>query len=352
PVGWQVEQPGVPTGFFADTYSLASSGKFLTRGNNVAAYDDYATLTSGNGNLSSSTNSPDGGSSLTFDFPYDQSKGARDANNLAAGITNLFYWNNMLHDVMMAHGFDEVSGNFQYKNLTTNPATGAKLGRDNDFVRAESQDGSGRNNANFSTPADGTSGRMQMYLFDNVALNSLTISSPSSIAGSYKFTNASFGASIPRLTQTAPFTGNIVVINDGVSADGGVHSCAAPTNAAALVGNIVLIQRGGCTAPASNNFSDKVKFAQTAGAIAAIIFDSNRTTTAPVPVGGTDATITIPVIGISGVDGARIQAALANNALAAASIQAGPDFDGSFDSGVMSHEFGHGISNRLTGGGT
>ena len=31
-------------------------------------------------------------------------------------------------------------------------------------MRAEAQDGSGTNNANFSTPPDGTSGRMQMYL--------------------------------------------------------------------------------------------------------------------------------------------------------------------------------------------
>ncbi|RZL13969.1 MAG: hypothetical protein EOO62_06710, partial [Hymenobacter sp.] len=118
PVGWQVAQPGTPANFFADSYSLLSSGKYLTRGNNVAAYDDNVTITSGNGNLSSTTNSPDGTSSLTFDYPFDQPKGPRDANNLSAGITNLFYWNNMLHDVMMAHGFNEVSANFQYKNLT------------------------------------------------------------------------------------------------------------------------------------------------------------------------------------------------------------------------------------------
>jgi hypothetical protein len=349
PVGWQVAESKVPTGFFADSYSLLSSGKYLTRGNNVAAYDDNA---NNNGSANATTSAPDGTSSLTFDYAYDPSRNARDADNLAASITNLFYWNNMLHDVMMAHGFDEVSANFQYKNLTTNPATGAKLGKDNDFVRAEAQDGSGRNNANFSTPADGSSGRMQMYLFDNAAANALTITSPSSIAGTYKFGNASFGASIPKLTASTAFAGNIVVINDGVSADGGVHSCAPPTNAAAITGNIALIQRGGCTAPASNNYTDKVKFAQNAGAIAAIVFDSDRNSTAVLSPGGTDATVTIPVIGISGADGARIQAALVNNALAAATIKAGPDIDGSFDNGVVSHEFGHGISNRLTGGGT
>jgi len=345
PVGWQVEQPGVPSGFFADSYSLASSGKYLTRGNNVAAYDDNITKTSTSGNVSSSTNSPDGTSTLTFDFPFDQPKGARDANNLSAGITNLFYWNNMLHDVMMAHGFDEASGNFQYKNLTG-------LGKGNDFVRAESQDGSGRNNANFSTPADGSSGRMQMYLFDNTAANALTITAPSSIAGTYKYANASFGPTLASLT--GGFSGSLVVVNDGVSPDGGVHSCATPyVNTADVKGKIVLIERGSCVAPASNNFSDKVKLAQAQGAIGAIIFNNDATITTPLAPGGTDAAVTIPVIGISYADGVRIQNGLANNTFGTvASAIPGPDFDGSFDNGVVSHEFGHGISNRLTGGGS
>ena len=42
--------------------------------------------------------------------------------------------------------------------------TGQGLG--NDPVLADAQDGSGMNNANFQTPPDGTSPRMQMYLFN------------------------------------------------------------------------------------------------------------------------------------------------------------------------------------------
>src|SRR5690606_32283925 len=38
-------------------------------------------------------------------------------------------------------------------------------GSGNDRILADVQDGSGTNNANFSTPPDGTSGRMQMYRF-------------------------------------------------------------------------------------------------------------------------------------------------------------------------------------------
>jgi extracellular elastinolytic metalloproteinase len=341
PYGWQVGEGLAPSGFFADSYSLilASGGKQLTRGNNVAAYDDNANT----GNVALTTNSPDGGATLNFDFPFVQPNGPRDANNLAASVTNLFYWNNVNHDVQMAHGFDEVSGNFQYKNLT-----GTGLG--NDFVRAEAQDGGGRNNANFSTPNDGSSGRMQMYLFDNVPGSFLTVTSPSAAAGSYNIAGASFGQALfPALNATG-ICGNLVVVNDGVSADGGAHSCASPyVNAAAVSGNIALIMRGGCTT--SNNYTDKVKLAQNQGAIAAVIFDGAATTTAPLSPGGTDATVTIPVVGISGVAGNQIKAALASGGTASVCIKPSPnDFDGSFDSGVMTHEFGHGVSNRLTGG--
>jgi extracellular elastinolytic metalloproteinase len=355
PVGWQVAQPGVPSGFFADSYSLLSSGKYLTRGNNVAAYDDNVTTTSGNGNLNSTTNSPDGTSSLTFDYPFDQPKGPRDANNLSAGITNLFYWNNMLHDVMMAHGFNEVSANFQYKNLTTD-AQGNKLGKDNDFVRAESQDGSGRNNANFATPADGSSGRMQMYLFDNTPANTLTVAGDASVAGGYRFATVSFG---PTLLKK-PLAGKLVLVNDGVSADNGAHGCATPfVNAAAVAGNVAFIQRGGCPQlttlnPRANNaFAPKVRRAQANGASAVIVFDSTGTTTNLVNFGGTDTVgIRIPAIFISGADGFKLRAALLAGGTLNVSAAIGPDLDGSFDSGVVSHEFGHGISNRLTGGGT
>jgi extracellular elastinolytic metalloproteinase len=355
PYGWQVGQGLAPSGFFADSYSLLSSGKQLTRGNNVAAYDDNSNSNTGSlntPNLTSPTSSPDGGSTLNFDFPFDQPKGARDANNLAAGITNLFYWNNMLHDVMMAHGFDEASGNFQYKNLTTD-AAGVKLGKDNDYVQAEAQDGSGRNNANFTPLPDGTRSRMQMYLFDNTAANVLTINGPSSVAGTYRFASVAFGPSVAK----KPLAGRLVLVNDGVSADGGDHSCASPyVNAAAVSGNIAFIQRGGCpqlqlTPKMTNAFATKVKLAQANGATGVVVFDSLATTNL-VSFGGTDTVgIRIPAIFVSGANGFRLRAAIqAGGVVSVASATLGPDFDGSFDNGVVSHEYGHGISNRLTGG--
>jgi hypothetical protein len=61
-------------------------------------------------------------------------------------------------------GFDEASGNFQRVNTS-----GQGLG--GDYVRAEINDGFGFNNANFSTPPDGQSPRMQMFLTTARAAN-------------------------------------------------------------------------------------------------------------------------------------------------------------------------------------
>jgi extracellular elastinolytic metalloproteinase len=349
PYGWQVAQS--PSGTFADTYSFVSSGRFITRGNNVAAYDDYSNKTSGAGaaNYALGTTAPDGGTMLNFDFPFNQAAGAR--NNLDASTTNLFYVNNMMHDVMFAHGFDEPSGNFQYKN-----ATGT--GRGLDQVRAESQDGSGRNNANFSTPVDGSTGTMQMYLWDNQN-NNLTITgtgqNAAGAAGTYAFTTVSFGPTLAK----KPLNGRLVLVNDGVSADGGDHGCATPfVNAAAVSGNIAFIQRGGCpqlTAlrpRADNAFATKVKRAQANGATGVIVFDSLATTNLT-SFGGTDTVgIRIPAIFISGADGFKLRAAMLSGATlnGSAVTVVNADWDGSFDNGIVSHEYGHGISNRLTGG--
>ncbi len=73
-------------------------------------------------------------------------------------ITQLFYVCNWYHDQLFELGFDEAAGNFQQTNFSG-------MGVGNDRVLAEAQDGSSTNNANFSTPPDGTSGRAQMFVF-------------------------------------------------------------------------------------------------------------------------------------------------------------------------------------------
>ena len=105
---------------------------------------------------------PEGGAGLDFDFPIDFTEHPHDYWD--AAVTNLFFWNNTIHDVLYGYGFDEASGNFQANNY-------GRGGLGADYVRAEAQDGGGTNNANFSTPteptATGAVPRMQMYLWPN-----------------------------------------------------------------------------------------------------------------------------------------------------------------------------------------
>ncbi len=143
--------PGATNGWHND----GTTNYTYLRGNNVWAKDDLAA-----DNEVTIPLSPPTSATLDFNYPYTLGT-ATAAANLNAAITNLFYWNNVIHDVLWRYGFDEPSGNFQKDNL-------GKGGLGNDFVQADAQDGSGTSNANFNTPVDGGSGRMQMYIWANV----------------------------------------------------------------------------------------------------------------------------------------------------------------------------------------
>ncbi len=97
-----------------------------------------------------------------FEFPFTNSYASTgDATpDRQAAITNLFYWNNVLHDWLYGLGFDEAAGNFQADNF-------GRGGFGGDAVLADAQDGSGLNNASFATPPDGSAPRMQVHLFTN-----------------------------------------------------------------------------------------------------------------------------------------------------------------------------------------
>ncbi|KAI9366137.1 Fungalysin metallopeptidase-domain-containing protein [Zopfochytrium polystomum] len=102
-----------------------------------------------------------------FQFLYTaDGKNSPTANtaNTMAGVTNMFYTSNIMHDLFLRYGFTEAAGNFQKVNF-------GGQGAGNDQVVALAQDGSGTNNANFLTPADGSSGRMRMYVFTQTSPN-------------------------------------------------------------------------------------------------------------------------------------------------------------------------------------
>lgn len=145
PFGWQ-DLNGTPGG-----------DSSVTNGNNVSAQDDTDGNNSGGTRPSGGSLNPDGTGSLSFNFPIDFAQ--PPATYLSAATTNLYYWNNILHDIHFKYGFTEAAGNFQVMNYS-----GQGLGAD--AVQADSQDGSGTNNANFSTPPDGSSPRMQMFVWN------------------------------------------------------------------------------------------------------------------------------------------------------------------------------------------
>lgn len=147
--------------FVGDTTINTAAGwmgtSTVTTGNNVEAYldtnADNAPDANNGTNLSNGhALAPD----QNFTFPFSTAVDPRTQQ--AAVVTNLFYYNNVMHDFSYGLGFTETSGNFQTNNF-------GRGGTGNDSVRAEAQDGSGTNNANFATPPDGQRPRMQQYLF-------------------------------------------------------------------------------------------------------------------------------------------------------------------------------------------
>jgi uncharacterized repeat protein (TIGR01451 family) len=121
-----------------------------TRGNNVDAHTDL------NDDDQPDLPRPQGSPFRVFDFPMDL--GSDPSTYRDASVSQLFYWCNWMHDRLYDLGFTEEAGNFQNDNF-------GRGGAGNDAVQADAQDGGGVNNANFTTPPDGTPGRMQMYVF-------------------------------------------------------------------------------------------------------------------------------------------------------------------------------------------
>jgi extracellular elastinolytic metalloproteinase len=306
-----------------DTDGVAGPEFTITRGNNAHAYldqdDDEAPDFGG---------SPDGGSGLDFDFPVDFTQHAQAYR--PAVVANLFHTNNVIHDVLWQYGFDDASGNFQANNYGRGGAGG-------DPVRAEAADGSGTNNANFSTPAaDGNPPRMQMYLWPGNQFgrqNQVVVTGVGEFGAGW----ARFG---PPAT-TAGTSGPIVL----VSGNGRNASRACGQLDRLPAGAIAVVDAGG-----NCDFLEKVQNAEAAGARAVIV--ANDQAGNPPVLGGSfaEAPPTVPAVSVTQADGVAIKAALP----ASGAVRKHPNHpgirDGDFDNAIIIHEYGHGVSNRLTGG--
>lgn len=313
-----------------DTNGAAGAEFTTTQGNNVHAYQDR------DGNDIPSGDDPDGGAGLVFDFPANLTQPPNTYT--PAATVNLFVWNNYIHDILYHYGFDEPGGNFQQRNYS-----GQGVG--NDYVNAESQAGADAvpptlNNANFSTPPDGGNPRMRMYEWVEAAAAFMTVNTPLSIAGSYLVSGSSFGGSFANPPGTAY---DLQLVNDGTGT--ATDGCEALIGFTA--GRVAVIDRGNC------EFGIKALNAQNAGAAGVLVVNNAPYGTISMGPGTVGGSVTIPAVMVSQADGTSIKDALGLGGVNANFASTAPTLnnrDSDFDNGVIAHEYGHGVSNRLTGG--
>jgi large repetitive protein len=292
---------------------LASTAT-VTTGNNVEAYADI--------------NNPDGFSTgdlratttgtNTFDRTYDTALSPTSSNGQSrAAVTSHFYMVNWLHDYFYDSGFDEAAGNAQTDNF-------GRGGNGGDAILAEAQDDSAsgtRNNANMSTPSDGSAPRMQIYLWSAADTRNLHVDPLGVDMGTGV---AAFGASTFSLTDT-------------VATSSPALACGAVTG---VSGQIALVDRGTCT------FVQKAQNVQAAGAVGMILV--NNIAGAPPDMPGTSGTVTIPILSVSQANGDLIKTALmAGTVTATMTRTVGAERDGALDAQLVSHEWGHYLHHRL-----
>ncbi|KAH9056491.1 Fungalysin metallopeptidase-domain-containing protein [Lactarius vividus] len=119
------------------------------------------TTTAGNNVFAAkgTTATPQTSATLNFIYTQNAAQAPTVAANVAAAVVNAFYIVNSVHDLTYRYGFTESTFNFQTNNF-------GKGGVGNDRVTVSVQDPAGTDNADFSTPPDGQSGHMRMFLWD------------------------------------------------------------------------------------------------------------------------------------------------------------------------------------------
>jgi hypothetical protein len=316
----------------------------FTFGNNVNAYSDRNGA--GEGGIISPTNGwQDNSSDLradvtgarTFDRKYNLDLAPNSSpDQIKAAVTQIFYTNNWLHDFWYNSGFTETAGVAQLSNY-------GRGGAERDPLLVEAQDAadSGQsNNANMSPLADGTSPRMQMYVWTGVGNRTLTTTPAVAIADSIGASG--YGPQEFDLPSTA-----LILANDGSTAvmtgttGPGSVTDACQALPADVAGKVVVADRGGC------NFPVKSVSAQNAGAVGIIVINNAAGNAAPSP-GGVDQSVRIPLLGISKEDGDKLKAAMMAGAVTAA-LKRGPETmrDGTIDNTIVAHEWGHYFHHRL-----
>ena len=309
-------------------------------------------------------------SERTFDYAIEADEDPAHQNAKDAAAVNLFYMVNWLHDWWYNHGFDEAAGNAQASNF-------GRGGEEEDPIMAQGQDGSGSNNANMSTPADGASPVMQQYLFDGKAPKG-DVRTVVPAGDSIYWIGAAFGP------QTYNIEKVVALADDGVGEPG--DGCGEPVPVidealaavyendpgtpvpgpltyqpvpappqTSLQGKIAIVDRGNC------NGGAKVKFAMASGAAGMIVVNNSDgpptilTSDQPVyatavgPRAAHDAVYNVPTVMISKADGERLKALVAAGEVTMTmSREPTVKLDGTLDNTIIAHEFFHYVHHRLT----
>ncbi len=263
-------------------------------------------------------------SAQTFDYDYDHSGlplGSK--SQAAASVVNLFYITNWLHDWFYDFGFDEKSGNAQSSNY-------GRGGLEGDPLIAQALDHSGTDNANMFTPADGQSPIMRMFRFINMT-SQASVQAPSTMTGPIISAPARFGVWAYDIThetaKAAPF-----------------EACTQLTNPAEIAGKIALVGRSD-----SCSFVSKVLNAQAAGALGVVVVQNRPDPPFPMSEAGAAQFVNIPSIQISQSDGTALLNAMLRGPVSLRMQGYASDRSSAFDTSIVTHEWGHFISNRLIG---
>ncbi len=105
--------------------------------------------------------SPNGGEFLNFtDYPFSENY-SEENRYIDASLTDVFYWANLIHDVLYTYGFNEAAGNFQNSNYENNGFL------DNDAITILGQDDFQECNAGVFMGPDGFAPRMLMGVCGN-----------------------------------------------------------------------------------------------------------------------------------------------------------------------------------------
>ncbi|HEX8409233.1 MAG TPA: M36 family metallopeptidase, partial [Thermoanaerobaculia bacterium] len=267
-----------------------------------------------------------------FQHTYDKAQPHNHVSRMAAA-TQLFVDINFLHDWFYDSGFNEASGNAQQNNY-------GRGGLGNDRILAEAQDSSGRNNANMYTPADGASPAMQMYIFDgNNSGPMVNVDSPASIAGPRSVGTASVGPTTFEVTaevvQPQPLTG-----------------CSALTNAGAVAGKIVLVDREPTSGADGCSLAVKLTNIAAAGPAGILVVNYSTWPDTLFNLSETVPGFNKPVLTMSWNGAAPMKEQLASSNTVTATMarpSTAIDRDGTLDNQIVAHEWGHYLSNRLIG---